>query len=107
MLEVLGRLHAILARAGKQEHLAIKIMPQFARNLELWIEGVRNRDGLPTPDEMLTSFVEPLMSASPHRRRRTDRQALWKTALGSKGSNSRVRQAARKMGPTRPGCTNC
>ncbi len=100
VIEVFGSLHAILARAGKQKHLAIKIMPQFARDLEYWIEGVLNRDSLPTPDEMLTSFVEPLMAQA-----RIDAgeqiSKLVESRLGLKGANSSVRQAARKMGLTR------
>jgi hypothetical protein len=100
VIEVFGSLHAILARAGKQKHLAIKIMPQFARDLEYWIEGVLNRDSLPTPDEMLTSFVEPLMAQA-----RIDAgeqiSKLVESRLGLKGANSSVRQAARKMSLTR------
>ncbi len=100
VIEVFGSLHAILARSGKQKHLAIKIVPQFARNLEHWLEGVLNRESLPTPDEMLTSFVEPLMAQA-----RIDAgeqiAKLVENRLGLKGANSSVRQAARKMGLTR------
>lgn len=100
VIEVFGSLHAILARAGKQQHLAVKIVPQFARNLEHWVDGVLNRESLPTPDEMLTSFVEPLMAQI-----RIDAgeqiAKLVENRLGLKGANSSVRQAARKMGLTR------
>lgn len=100
VLEVFGSLHAILARAGKQKHLAVKIIPRFARNLELWLESVLNRDSLPTPDEMIKSFVEPLMAQI--RIDAGDQIAkLVESRLGLKGANASVRQSARKMGLTR------
>lgn len=100
VVEVFGSLHAMLARAGKQQHLAIKVMPSFARELEGWIDGVLNRDSLPTPDEIEKSFVEPLLAQA-----RVDAgdtiAKLVENRLGLKGGNSSVRQAARKMGLTR------
>jgi hypothetical protein len=100
VLEVFGALHAILARAGRQDHLTVKIMPRFARDLEIWTEGVLNRDGLPTADELMQSFVEPLMAQA--RIDAGDQIAkLVENRLGLKGANSSVRQAARKMGLTR------
>lgn len=100
VIEVFGSLHAILARAGKQRHLAIKVMPKFARELENWIEGVLHRDSLPTPDEIQKSFVEPLLAQA-----RIDAgeqiARLVENRLGLKGANASVRQAARKMGLTR------
>jgi hypothetical protein len=100
VLEVFGSLHAILARAGRQEHLALKIMPQFARKLELWVESVLNRDSLPTPEELMTSFVEPLVAQS-HLDAGEQIAKLVENRLGLRGANSSVRQAARRMGLTR------
>lgn len=100
VLEVFGALHTILARAGRQEHLSLKIMPQFARKLELWIESVLNRDSLPTPEELMTSFVEPLV-AQAHIDAGEQIAKLVENRLGLRGSNSSVRQAARRMGLTR------
>jgi hypothetical protein len=100
VLEVFGALHSLLARAGKQDHLSVKIMPRFARELEIWTEAVLHRDGLPTADELMTSFVEPLMAQA--RIDAGDQIArLVESRLGLKGANSSVRQAARKMGLTR------
>lgn len=100
VLEVFGSLHTILARAGRREHLAIKIMPQFARKLELWVDSVLSRESPPTPEELMTSFVEPLV-AQAHIDAGEQIAKLVENRLGLRGSNSSVRQAARRMGLTR------
>jgi len=100
VLEVFGSLHSILAHAGKQDHLSVRLVPRFVRDVESWLLSVLRRDELPSAEEIQTAFVSPLMrqveidaGSQIHR--------LAENRLGLRGANSSVRQAARKMGLTR------
>lgn len=100
VLEVFHAVHALVACMGPQEHLVVRIVPRRIDAVENWIARVLQTPGIPSEQEILERFIEPLLEQV-----RTDAAsavtALAEKRLGFHGPISSVRQMAREMGLTR------
>lgn len=62
VLDVYSDLHALLAAlGGRPQHLACPIMPRLAARLSAWCAWACQRDGLPTPAEIESELIVPLI----------------------------------------------
>lgn len=100
VLEVFAELHAVLAHLGSPGNLAVRIVPKFAGQLEHWTLAASERAALPTPEELETHLVRPLLDQL-----RIDAgeliAELASARLGLDGSTASVRHSARRLGLTR------
>jgi hypothetical protein len=100
VLEVFAELHAVLAHLGLPGNLAVRIVPKFASQLEHWTLAASERVTPPTPEELETHLLRPLLDQLS-----IDAGALITelaaTRLGLHGTTSSVRQSARQLGLTR------
>jgi hypothetical protein len=100
VVEIFGCLYRILGSGAPVEHLSVRIQPQFVRPVEDWFREVLDNSIFPSPDEIRTRFVEPLLSQV-----RVDAGdqiaglAASRLGLGSMGPS--VKQVAKKMNLTR------
>ena len=100
VLEVFGELNKILGRLGAPSMLSVRVVPRFVTQLEAWIVGVLDREALPSNEEIVRHFVEPLLVQV--RIDAGDQIAdLAESRLGLKGDDSSVRNVAHRMGLTR------
>jgi hypothetical protein len=100
ILEVFYAAHELVAGMGQQEHLVVRIVPRLVDGVERWTCRVLQRPDVPERQEILDSFVRPLLEqiridATPQV------AALVENRLGFGGPITSVRQAARSMGLTR------
>lgn len=100
VLEVFRGLVSSLADAPGPEHLAARIQPRFARELEGWLRRVALARQLPALAEMETRFVLPLVRQVELDGGPAYRQ-LAELRLGLAGPRVSVRQTARQMDVTR------
>lgn len=100
ILEVFHSLYTVIAEMGKSPHLAVRIAPKRIDAVEQWVERALQTAGVPSEEEILGSFVEPLLEQI-----RTDASdqivRLAEARLGVSGPLTSVRQVARNMGLTR------
>jgi len=100
VLEVFGGLHALLARIHPQPHLAVRILPGFVAQLDVWTTAVLRQSAAIDPQAIRASFVDPLM-AQLSIDAGEQIAHLAATRLRLDGSGASVRQVARRMGLTR------
>ncbi len=100
ILEVFYSIHTLVAQMGVQEHLVVRIVPRLVDNVEAWVERKLQTPGLPSEQEILDSFLTPLLNQV---RCDATRQiaTLAENRLGIHGPITSVRQVARTMGLTR------
>jgi hypothetical protein len=100
ILEVFHSVHNVVAEMGRQDHLAVRIVPRRIDDVEAWLGHVLQAPGVPASDEICERLVSPLLAQV-----RTDAaQPIVRLAefrLGVNGPVTSVRQAARTMGLTR------
>lgn len=100
LLEVFHAVHTITAGMGGQEHLVVRIVPRLIDQVEQWIGRALQRPGIPSEEEILTNFVQPLLEQVCIDA--TQQIAtLAENRLGIGCPITSVRQAARTMGLTR------
>ena len=100
ILEAFYVVHEILAVAGSQGHLSIRLAPKFILPIEQWISELLAGERVPSEEEVKQHFVRPMLrqiqvDAGPTIAR------LSEGRLGTDGAPQSVRQQARRMAVTR------
>ncbi|MCH8922043.1 MAG: hypothetical protein IIA67_02705 [Planctomycetes bacterium] len=100
ILEVYYVVHEMLATAGSQDHLAIRLAPRFILPIEQWINGLLASERVPSEEQIERHFVRPMLEqihvdAGPTIAR------LAEGRLGTDGTPQSVRQQSRRMAVTR------
>jgi len=100
ILETFGALHQILAPQTKTTHLESRLLPREIRSVEDWLLRTLPNDDLPDPDDILVSFVRPLLEqvridAGPQI------AELGESRLGLNSAERSVRQTAARLELTR------
>jgi hypothetical protein len=92
--------HAVAAGMGTQEHLVVRLVPRLIDQVENWVGQWLQRPGLPCPEEINRSLIEPLLEQI-----RIDASEqivrLAENRVGAAGVHQSVRHVARTMGLTR------
>lgn len=100
ILEAFHAAYSIVAGMGVQPHLAVRIVPRLIDEVERWTECVLQRPGIPSNQDILAHYIEPLLEQV-----RIDAPqqvvAIAERRLGISGPLTSVRQAARSLGLTR------
>ena len=100
IMEVFHSVHQVLAEAGKQDHLAICLVPKFVASVERWIAEILDRPGGVTREEFRDRLAVPLLDqilidAGPTVHK------LAEGRLGVHAAPQSVRMQSRRMGVTR------
>ena len=100
ILEIYYVVHEVLATAGSQDHLSIRLMPRFVLPIEQWLNELLAAERVPDEAEIKAKLVQPMLEqihvdAGPTIAR------LAEGRLGTEGSPQSVRQQARRMAVTR------
>lgn len=100
ILETFGALHQILSPQSKTSHLEIRLLPREIRSVEDWLLRTLPNENLPDADDILVSFVRPLLEQV-----RIDAgeqiAELGESRLGLNAAERSVRQTASRLGLTR------
>jgi hypothetical protein len=100
VLEVFCVVHNMLVDVSNQDHLAIRLVPQFVVPLENWVRDVMDRPSPPTYEEVRDRLTLPLLDQMTN----DSGEAIVNLArgrLGMDGPPQSVRTQSRKMGVTR------
>lgn len=100
VLEVFYLAHEMLASAGTEHHLALRIVPKFIEPIESWIAQMLERPGLPSSEEVREHLTVPLLNQINIDAGPTIHE-LSEGRLGIDGPPQSVRQQAKRMGVTR------
>jgi hypothetical protein len=100
VLEVFYLVHEMLATAGSQQYLALRIVPKFIQPIESWFSQVLAQQGTPTVEEIRDHLALPLLAQINVDAGETIFE-LSEGRLGISGPPQSVRQQAKKMGVTR------
>ena len=100
ILEVFCVAYEVLASAGTDENVAVRLSPKFIEPLEQWIHEILSKPGIPAAAEIQEKFTMPLLNqlavdAGPTIHR------LAEERLGVQGPAQSVRHQAKRMGITR------
>ncbi len=100
ILEVFCVAYEVLATAGTDENVHVRLAPRFIEPLEQWIHKVLAAPGVPSDEEIKEMFTMPLLNqlaidAIPAIHR------LAEERLGIHGAPQTVRQQSNRMGLTR------
>lgn len=100
ILEAFYVVHEVLAAAGSQDHLSIRLTPKFILPIEQWIGELLAGERVPSEEDVKQHFVRPMLQqiqvdAGPTIAR------LSEGRLGTDGTPQSVRQQARRMAVTR------
>jgi hypothetical protein len=100
ILETFGALHQLLAPQARSTHLEMRLLPREIRNVEEWLLRTLPGDRLPDADDILVSFIRPLLEQV-----RTDAgpqiAELGESRLGLSAAGRSVRKTAARLGLTR------
>lgn len=100
VLAVFFGLHQLLSDLGDHNELAVRLVPRHVDQAERWT-GIRlQRADLPAREEILDSYVVPLIEQLRHDASRQIVQ-LAEIRLGISGPLTSIRQTAKRMGLTR------
>ncbi len=100
ILDVFRGLHSLVASAGVQEHLVLRIAPRWIDAAETWVRRELQSPGIPGDEEFSAHFITPLLNQI---RRDGSEQVvrLTEIRLGMHGPVTSVRQMSRSVGLTR------
>ncbi|MBI3465217.1 MAG: hypothetical protein HY000_19500 [Planctomycetes bacterium] len=100
ILETFGALHQVLTPQARATHLEGRLLPREIRSVEDWLLRTLPNEGLPDADDILVSFIRPLLEQV-----RIDAGAqiadLGESRLGLSSTGRSVRQTAARLGLTR------
>ena len=100
VLEVFCVVHNMLVDVGNQDHLAIRLVPQFVIPMENWVRDAIDRPSPPSFEEVRDRLTLPLLDQMTN----DSGEAIVNLArgrLGIEGPPQSVRTQSRKMGVTR------
>jgi hypothetical protein len=100
VLEVFCVVHNLLSDVGNQDHLAVRLVPQFVVPLEHWIREMMDRPAPPSFEELRDHLTLPLLDQMTN----DSGEAIVSLARGRLGIDApaqSVRTQSRKMGVTR------
>lgn len=100
VLEVFCVVHNMLVDVGNQDHLAVRLVPQFVVPLEHWVRETIERSSPPGFDEVRDHLTLPLLEQMMNDSGETI-VSLARGRLGIDGPPQSVRTQSRKMGVTR------
>lgn len=100
VVETFGALSSILSEEKPVEHLAVRIVPRFVQDVEMWLKKVLRHSDAPSAEDLRRHFVTPLLDQILID---AGDQIHWlaECRLGLRGRNSAVRLVAKEMGLTR------
>jgi len=100
VLEVFHMAHELLAEAGTDKFIAIRLVPKFIEPIERWVADCMNRSGVPSLSEVRERLSVPLLEQL-----KTDAgdtiYGLSAGRLGVEGDPQSVRHQSKQMGVTR------
>ena len=100
VLEVFYIAHEMLADAGTDKHLAMRLVPKFIQPLERWIADWMSRPGVPSAEEVREHLTVPLLDQLKIDAGDTIYD-LSAGRLGIEGDPQSVRHQSKQMGVTR------
>jgi hypothetical protein len=100
VLEVFCVVHNMLVDVGNQDHLAVRLVPQFVVPLENWVRDAMDRQTPPSFEEVRDRLTLPLLDQMTNDSGETIVN-LARGRLGIDGPPQSVRTQSRKMGVTR------
>lgn len=100
VLEVFCVVHNMLVDVGLQDHLAVRLVPQFVVPLENWVRDAMDRQTPPSFEEVRDRLTLPLLDQMTNDSGETIVN-LARGRLGIDGPAQSVRTQSRKMGVTR------
>jgi hypothetical protein len=100
VLEVFYLVHEMLASAGTEHHLALRIVPKFIEPIENWIAQALQLPGVPSSGDVRDHLAVPLLNQI-HIDAGPTIHELSEGRLGVNGPPQSVRQQAKRMGVTR------
>jgi hypothetical protein len=100
ILEVFCVAYEVLATAGTDENVAVRLAPKFIEPLEQWIHEVLANPGVPSAAEMKEKFTMPLLNQLAIDAGLTIHR-LTEERLGIHGTPLSVRHQSKRMGITR------
>jgi len=100
VLEVFSIVHQLLADAGTESHLSIRLVPKFTEPLERWVLQALEGSEVPSEEEVRDNLTIPLLNQTKIDAGDTIHE-LSEGRLGISGAPQSVRQQSKRMEVTR------